>query len=271
MNIPVTFLTSYLYCKRKFFLEQVAGIVEPPKEVLVKGKIKHNVFDLVNKQERGIVLSIKNDNKSEIIQKYRESYSKNLKNILLINKKPLQQLNIKLIDAYNELWSFFEEESASRAENVYKFLKTKRVFGKELWESLTPKIESEVYVESDNLQLKGKIDRIEKHNETIIPVELKTGNVPKEGVWESHMIQIAAYMLLLEDVLGKKTVVGKVKYIKNNILREVHMNPFLKEEIRRLVKEVQEFLAKQDIPDFAKNKKKCESCGLREDCCYFQT
>jgi len=271
MKIPVTFLTSYMYCKRKFFLEQIAGIIEPPKEVLVKGRIKHNVFDLANKQERGIILSIKNDNKQEIIQRYRESYAKNLKNILLINKNSLKQLNIQLSDAYNELWSYFEEESITRAENIHNFLKTKKIFGKELWDALTPKIESEIYVESDNLQLKGKVDRIEKYDETIIPVELKTGKAPKEGVWQEHMIQIGAYMLMLGEVLGKKTVVGKVKYIKNNISREVHMNPFLQEEIKRLVKEVQEFLEKKNIPNFTKNKAKCESCGLREDCYYFET
>ena len=271
MKIPVTFLTAYLYCKRKFFLEQVAGIVEPPKEMLVKGKIKHGVFDLVNKQERGIVLSIKDDDLNEIKLKYKDAYSKNLKNILLINKKQLQDLNLKLTDVYNELWLIFQEESKSRAHNVHKFLVSKKVFGKELWDSLVPKIESEVYVESDKLQLKGKIDRIEKYNDTAIPVELKTGTAPKEGVWESHMIQLAAYMLLLEEKLGKKTVVGKVSYIKDSIVREVHMNPFLREEIIKLVKEVQDFLEKQNLPDFTRNKAKCESCGLKDDCFCFQT
>jgi len=53
-------------------------------------------------------------------------------------------------------------------------------------------------------ELKGKIDRIEKFNDTAIPVELKTGKAPKGGVWESHMIQVASYMLLLEEKLGKK-------------------------------------------------------------------
>jgi CRISPR-associated exonuclease Cas4 len=270
-KISVTFLTAYLYCKRKFFLEQVAGITEPPKEVLVKGKIKHDVFDLVNKQERGIVLSINDDDKPGILRKYRDAYARNLKNILIISKKSLQQINTKLIDAYQDLWLFFEEESAARAENVYNFLKTRKVFGKELWDSLLPKIESEVYVESDTLQLKGKIDRIENFNETIVPVELKTGSAPKEGVWESHLIQIVAYMMLLEEKLGKPTAVGKVRYFKNNIEREVHINPFLREEVKKLVKEVQDFLEKQNLPDFTKNKTKCVSCGLKEDCFRFQT
>jgi CRISPR-associated protein Cas4 len=271
MNISVTFLTAYMYCKRKFFLEKIAGIAEPPKEVVVKGRIKHNVFDLVNKQERGIVLCITEDDFEKIKKRYAECYSKNLKNILIISKNDLQKLNLKLIDVYNELWPFFDEEAKARAENIHKFLKTKKVFGKELWDMLLPKIESEVYIESDELGLKGKVDRIERYNDTIIPVELKTGSAPREGVWEEHMIQIGAYMMLLESVNGSKTPVGKVKYLKENITREIYMNPALQEEIKKLVKEVQGFLEKKNLPDFTRNRAKCGKCGLKKDCFMFDS
>jgi CRISPR-associated protein Cas4 len=270
MNISVTFLTAYMYCKRKFFLEKIAGISEPPKDVVVKGSIKHDVFDLVNKQERGIVLSISSDDFEETLQKYRNNYAKNLRNIVMIYKEQLKKLDLKLSEVYNELWPLFLEEAESRAKNVHDFLKKHKVFGRELWDKLTPKIESEVFVQSDELQLKGKIDRIEVFENSAIPVELKTGSAPKEGLWEEHMIQLGAYMMLLE-MMGKKTPVGKVKYIKENITRELHMNPFLQEEIKKLVKEVQDFLEKKTLPDFSKNRAKCEKCGLREDCFMFQT
>jgi CRISPR-associated protein Cas4 len=271
MKISVTFLTAYMYCKRKFFLEQIAGIAEPPKEVLVTGKIKHNVFDLANKQERGIVLAVTNSDKEQIETKYKEMYAKNLKNTILINKDALNKVEKSLSDAYKELWPFFEEEAKVRAENLHKFAAENNIFGKELWEKLTPKIESEVYVESENLQLKGKVDRIEVYADKIVPVELKTGSGPKEGVWEEHQVQIGAYMMLLEEVLGKKASVGRVSYLKDKEDREVSLNPFLRDEIVKLVKEVQEFIEKKNIPDFTRNRNKCESCGLKENCYYFET
>jgi CRISPR-associated protein Cas4 len=266
MNIPVTWLTSYLYCRRKFYLENVLGIAEPPKDVLIKGKIKHSVFDIANKQERGIVLSIISDNKQAIFEKYKSAYSRNLKNTLLVHKIELKKLNLNLIEVFKELWPFFLNESIARSNNIHKFLKQTGLLGKELWEALTPKIESEMYVKSDKLGLKGKIDRVEKFDDKIIPVELKTGSAPKEGVWEGHLIQIGAYIMLLEENFNMEIDTGKVIYLNEKIARNVKVNPFLRDDILKLVSEVKRVVEKKELPDFTSNRNKCDSCGLRKEC-----
>ena len=57
-RISVSMLSAYLYCKRKLFLERVLGLFEPEKEALVKGTIRHETYDRVNRIEEKIVKSI---------------------------------------------------------------------------------------------------------------------------------------------------------------------------------------------------------------------
>ncbi|MBW2987212.1 CRISPR-associated protein Cas4 [Candidatus Woesearchaeota archaeon] len=265
-KISVTFLSAYLYCKRKLFIEQVLGIREPAKDVTVIGNIKHSVFDLANKQEEGLVKGISIENKNTVKQLYRETYSKNLKNAIKINKNLLHSLDLDLVDLYKKLWINFNEEAISRARNILSFIDKHNIYGLELWEKLTPKIESEVFVRSDKLELKGKIDRIEKHENKIIPVELKTGKAPKDGVWEGHLIQVAAYLMLLEDQFNKKADEGVVNYINEKEKRTVKMNPFLKEEVIKLKDKVKDLLNNTQVPEMCGHEKKCEKCGIRNEC-----
>lgn len=266
MLISVTLLCSYLYCKRKLYIEQVLGIKEIPKEVTVKGSIRHNVLDWINKQEKSLVLSVNENNINEIPNKYINFYSKNLTNSIKMNKSVLDSLNIKMIDAYKEIWPFFKDDATTRSNYLLNFVNKHKMFGQQLWEQLTPKILTEVYIRSDKLELKGKIDRIEIHENKQIPVEIKSGNAPREGVWESHLIQIAAYMMLMQEKYGNKVGVGKVHYLKNLEDREIKMNPALFDDVVKLKNKVKELLSSKQIPDFCGNENKCESCGLKKEC-----
>ncbi|MCK4669702.1 MAG: CRISPR-associated protein Cas4 [Nanoarchaeota archaeon] len=265
-SISVTMLPAYLYCQRKLYLESVLGIKEIPKETLIIGKIRHNVYDLVNRQEKGIVLSINEQNMNQIEEKYKTNYSKNLKNSIKMNKNLLHNLNINLIGIYKKLWPLFFEEAKARSEVLKNFIQKNKIFGIKLWEKLTPKIESEIFVSSATLGLKGKIDRIERYDEKIIPVELKTGRAPKDGVWEGHLIQIGAYMMLLEEQFGKAVTEGIVEYLNEKVKRGVKMNPFLKEDIFKLREKVKELMNSDKLPPITENKNKCKICGLYEEC-----
>ena len=264
--INVTALSAYLYCRRKLYLEEVLGLKEVPKETVIIGKIRHNVYDLVNRQEKGIVLSIDENNVGQIEEKYKTSYSNNLKNSIKLNKTLLHNLKFNLSDVYRQLWPTFLEEAKVRASALASFVEKSKIFGPKLWEKLTPKIESEVFVSSQELELKGKIDRIEKHENKVVPIELKTGKAPRESVWESHLIQVGAYMMLLEEQFQKPVSEGIVEYLSEKIKRPVKMNPFLKDDIMKLKEKVKDLLSSNKLPDFTENKNKCRICGLREEC-----
>ena len=118
-------------------------------------------------------------------------------------------------------------------------------------------------IKSDILELSGMIDKVEKYKEGLVPVEMKTGSMPKEGVWPGHRIQLAAYALLLEEKSGKEIKEGFVHYLDTNERRHIVMNPFLKDEVKELKNKVKELLSSTEHPEKTENEKKCLKCGIR--------
>ena len=267
MKISVSLLSSYLYCSRKLFLEKVLLLEEPPKESIVMGSIRHETYDNINKKEEEIVTSITEKHDSEHIQAlYKQRYLQILRKAIASNKKRLEEVNINMLEAYRKSFPFIMEESSVRSDNIVNFIKSNNVFGEELWQKLTPKIISELRVESDELKLKGIIDKVHVYDNEYVPFELKTGRTPSDGVWPSHRIQIAAYSLLLQEKFNKQVKGGFVVYLDTKEKRHIAINPFMKQEIRQLVDEVIALLESKELPDFCNNENKCKKCGLKQTC-----
>lgn len=267
MKIPVSMLSSYLYCSRKLFLEEVLMIEEPDKESLVMGSIRHEFYDKTNKKEESIVSSITEMMALESLQAlYRKEHLAVLRKAIVNNKKRLDDVNINMLDAYKKSLPFVLEESSARALNIASFMEANKVFGKELWQKLTPKIISELRVESEELRLKGVVDQVHVYDDKYVPFELKTGKIPNDGVWPSHRVQVAAYSLLLQEHFKKPVREGFVFYLDAREKRNIAINPFMKEEIKKIVNEIIELLEKRDIPDFCSNQNKCIKCGVKQTC-----
>jgi len=245
----------------------VLKITEPPKDSLVKGTIRHEATDKANKQEKQIITSInKEDNKEEISNKYLQEYSKILQETVQKNKELLRKVKLALTDAYDQAWQHFKNQAELRAENAYNFKKQTGLHGQELWQKLTPKIKSEIRIESQKLGLKGIIDIIEVFRNNLVPLELKTGKAPKEGVWPGHKIQLAAYMLLLSEKYGTSVKEGYIEYLDIKEKREIIMNPMLAEEVTKTTEEAKQLLKSKEIPDICDNENKCEACGIKQKC-----
>ena len=267
MKISVSLLSSYLYCSRKLFLEKVLLLEEPPKESLVMGSIRHETYDNINKKEQEIVTSITKKATLEKIQEvYRKEYLKLLRKAIANNKKRLNEVNLNMLDAYKKSFPFIMEESGMRATNIFIFIEENNVFGEELWQKLTPKIISELRIESDELKLKGVIDQVHVYDNEYIPFELKTGRTPQDGVWPSHRIQIAAYSLLLKEKFNKQIKEGFVVYLDTKEKRHIAFNSFMKEEVKQIVNDILELLESKELPDFCDNENKCRKCGLKQTC-----
>ena len=267
MKISVTLLSSYLYCSRKLFLEKVLMQAEPPKESLVMGSIRHETYDKINKNEELIVTSItKIMDFTEMQQLYKQNHLKFLRKSIADNKDRLKSVNLNMLDAYRKSFPFIMEESVTRSSNVFDFILKNNVFGDELWQRLTPKILSELRVESEGLKLKGIIDQVHVYEQDYVPFELKTGRAPDSGVWPSHRIQIAAYSMLLQEKFNKPIKEGFVFYLDTKEKRHIAMNPFMKDEVRQIVSEVIGLLESRNIPDFCNNENKCMKCGLKATC-----
>jgi CRISPR-associated protein Cas4 len=267
MLISVTSLSAYDYCSRKLYLERVLRFKEPPREPIILGKIRHQVIDFINKEESLIVRSVIQElSHDEIREKYHNHYLKHLKKAVADHKYELEEVGLNLLEAYRKIKELVLQESDIRAENLIAFIQKNNVYGDELWERLTPKIESEFYLESEKLGLKGIIDNIERYEDIYIPIELKTGNAPREGAWDGHKIQLGAYLLMLSDKLGKEVNKGYIRYLDISENRSIVMNPFLRMKITDMVKKVNDCLSSKEVPDFCGSENKCRSCGLRERC-----
>lgn len=267
MKLPVSLLSTYLYCSRKLFLEKVLLLQEPPKESLVIGSLRHEIYDKINKSEEEIIRSITKSMAAEkILDLYKQKYISILEKSVINNKKRIEGISMTINDACKRCFPWIIEESSMRALNVFSFIEENNVFGEELWQKLTPKILSELRLESDELKLKGVIDQVHVYGDCYVPFELKTGSMPKDGVWPSHRIQIAAYSLLLEEKFKKKIKEGFIIYIDSNQKRHIAINPFLREEVGQIIDEVITILQSKELPDFCGNENKCRKCGLKDKC-----
>ena len=179
-------------------------IEEPDRESLVLGTIRHETYDGINKKEEDIVSSVNERITLNDLEKlYQQKYLEILRKSIVKNMKRLESLNLSMMKAYTHSFPFIIRESKMRAFNIFNFVEQNNVFGKELWEKLTPKIISEIRIESEELKLKGIVDQVHMYNGECVPFELKTGKMPAEGVWPSHRVQIAAYSLLLQEKFWK--------------------------------------------------------------------
>ena len=249
------------------FLQKVLAVEEPPKESLVLGSLRHEIYDFINQNEQKIVSSIREKIQySQLLSTYKTRYSKILKEKIIQNKSKIREVNLDIVNVFKKTWPLILNEAELRAKNIFDFILEYNVYGNELWEKLTPKIISEKSIESEKLQLKGIIDRIEIHKNIYVPVELKTGKMPKEGVWPGHRIQIAAYAMLIEENFNTNVKEGFIRYLDTNETRQIAINPFMKEEIIELTKEIQNLLKNQEIPNYCENRNKCVKCSLRSTC-----
>ena len=267
MKISVSMLSSYLYCPRKLFIERVLGIrPEIPKEALIRGSIRHRVYEKINLCQEELVKSISKKDFEFILGAYKLKFIKILKQTIVSSKEELASIEVPLTEFFKEIKPYIENEAEYRAKKVFEFIKETGLTGDGLWEELAPKIKPEYRVSSGILGLRGIIDELEVYPEFCVPVELKTGKMPSEGVWPGHKVQVGAYALLLEEKFGAKVEKAVVRYLDSNASREVAINPFLRQEVKEIIEKVQNMLDSAEIPDFVGNENKCGACDLKEVC-----
>lgn len=264
--ISVSTLTGYLYCPRKVYMNYVLKVFGPSRKEAVSGRIMHAVIEYVNKNEKEIVESIESPVLENIEIHYRSNYNKALMSILEQNKIELERFRQKKEDAMAVAWPILLEEAKLRARNVHDFMQKHKVIGKELWERLAPKYVSEMSVASFALGLNGKIDKVEVHSDDcFIPLEMKTGKAPKEGLWDNHRIQLACYIMLLKEKYSHVNE-GYVEYLDVGERRKVVLNPFIENEVKELVSKVKTLINSAVPPEKEANKAKCAKCDIREQC-----
>lgn len=262
--IPVTALSDYLYCPRKVYLRYVLKFIPVVQEPVVKGKIKHDVFDAISKNEENIILNIKPLDIGNVRVLYEQAYKELLANSISKFEGEIVKAELDKEQLFNDSLKKFLDEAAYRANFLLGIIKQTGLFGKDLLNALPVKQKSELFLSSPKLRLKGIIDRVEEIDGLHVPVELKTGSMPREGVWPNHKVQLASYILLLNE--NFKSDHGFVDYLDFGVRRKVVMNAFLESEVKDLIEETHKLFESDALPEICGNPNKCQSCSFKGKC-----
>lgn len=123
------------------------------------------------------------------------------------------------------------------------------------------KVEKPLY--DAELGLTGKPDYVMERRGCLVPVELKSGWAP-EKPYDSHILQLASYCLLLEQNYHKRPPYGLIKY-KNRTFA-IRYTDELRQSVFELVEEIRSQKEYGEPDRSHENPSRCERCGFRFDC-----
>jgi CRISPR-associated exonuclease Cas4 len=129
--------------------------------------------------------------------------------------------------------------------------------------------ESNVYLESEGLGLRGQVDLVIKTDDNplgeveLIPVDYKLSR----GQLGIHFkLQLVAYGLLLQEAHGLPVKRGFLYAIPQRRAIEVPFTPGLRTKLSQALVEMQEITSKEFMPAPTKQRAKCEVCEFRRFC-----
>jgi CRISPR-associated exonuclease Cas4 len=123
---------------------------------------------------------------------------------------------------------------------------------------------------SHALGLVGRPDYlVESEDGGVIPVEAKSTNCPPGGrPYDSHVAQLAAYCLLVEEVLGAAVPYGVVKYRDREV--RVEYTEELREHALELIEEMKRDAEAagegREVHRSHDDPRRCSGCSLRDAC-----
>jgi len=117
---------------------------------------------------------------------------------------------------------------------------------------------------SERYLIAGKPDYIVRNERgELIPVEVKSGNA--EEPHRGHILQLAAYCLLIEEVYGSRVPYGILVYSDGRQHR-IEYTEELKRELLSTVSEMRRVLMSGEIERNHESEKRCLSCSFSGVC-----
>ncbi|HST52485.1 MAG TPA: CRISPR-associated protein Cas4 [Pyrinomonadaceae bacterium] len=118
---------------------------------------------------------------------------------------------------------------------------------------------------SGALELVGRPDYLIESDDGVVPVEVKSAACPSDGrPRDSHVAQLAAYCLLVEDVLGARVPFGVIKYRDRDV--RVEYTEELKDWALALVEEMRGATCEDEVHRSHEDPRRCAGCSLRDVC-----
>jgi len=114
--------------------------------------------------------------------------------------------------------------------------------------------------------LAGKPDYLVATQSGLVPVEVKSSLAPAEP-YPSHVLQLAAYCLLLEEAEGQAPPYGLLKY--KDAVFEIRYTYAVRDELLRLLDEMRQWhswSSEHGVPRGHNEPRRCAGCGYRSMC-----
>lgn len=118
---------------------------------------------------------------------------------------------------------------------------------------------------SASLGLVGRPDYLVEAEDGVVPVEIKSAAGPAGGrPYDSHVAQLAAYCLLVEDVLDARVPFGVIRY-RDRELR-VEFTEELRERALALLEEMRAARDAEEVHRSHDDPRRCAGCSMRDVC-----
>ena len=111
--------------------------------------------------------------------------------------------------------------------------------------------------------LTGKPDYIVEENGATIPIEVKPNRVAP-APYESDVMQLAAYGLLIEETLGAHPAYGLLKY--RDVVFQIDFTDELRAELIDLMDAMRRDLDAREVARSHAEAARCHACGYRAEC-----
>jgi CRISPR-associated exonuclease Cas4 len=126
------------------------------------------------------------------------------------------------------------------------------------WRSLEKPMFSQIH------RLAGKPDYLVQQGREIIPVEVKSSQAPADGPRRSHVLQLAAYCVLVEETYRQRPKYGIVKYADR--MFAVDYTEALHTALLDVIAAMRDDLAHGTAQRSHDEAARCASCGYRHAC-----
>ena len=112
-------------------------------------------------------------------------------------------------------------------------------------------------------RLTGRPDYLVRTGKDLIPVEVKSGAAPPQP-YPAHILQLAAYCLLVEEQEGRAPAYGILTY--GDRAFEIDYTSSLRAELLRVLDDIRRDLGAGDVARSHHQAARCRGCGYREQC-----
>ncbi|MBD1842446.1 type I-MYXAN CRISPR-associated endonuclease Cas1 [Cyanobacteria bacterium FACHB-63] len=129
----------------------------------------------------------------------------------------------------------------------------------------------ELFLESAELGLRGRVDALRTRDGQTIPYEHKRGRAHRDAqkqaqAWESDRIQILAYACLIEAALGTPIQEGRIRYHADNVVVKIPVDDAGRADVRRAIEQARWLRVSTHRPPITENERLCAACSLAPVC-----